>query len=113
MMHNADTAELNKFNRISDQWWDPQGDFKTLHEINPLRLDYILQYSGSLQNKRVVDVGCGGGLLSESLAKQGAQVTALDLAEDALNAAKAHAETEKLKIDYQLIAVEALAEKQS
>jgi 2-polyprenyl-6-hydroxyphenyl methylase/3-demethylubiquinone-9 3-methyltransferase len=110
-MANADTAELNKFNQLADNWWDPEGEFKTLHEINPLRLDYILNHSGSLKDKRVVDVGCGGGVLSESLARQGAEVTGLDLADDVLNTAKKHAQSQQLSINYQLLAVEDWAEK--
>lgn len=112
-MTNVDINELNKFNRLADHWWDSSGEFKTLHDINPLRLDYIVQQAGNLQGKQIVDVGCGGGILSESLTQQGAAVTGLDLAEDVLQAAKLHAQAQKLDINYQFIAVETMAEQQA
>ncbi|HEX7025953.1 MAG TPA: bifunctional 2-polyprenyl-6-hydroxyphenol methylase/3-demethylubiquinol 3-O-methyltransferase UbiG [Gammaproteobacteria bacterium] len=106
---NADAAELAKFNRLAAQWWDPEGEFKPLHAINPVRLQYIESRVGGLAGKRVVDVGCGGGILAESMAAKGADVTGIDLAEDALTAAREHAQTNSVKIDYQLIAAETLA----
>ena len=77
---NVDLAELAKFDALASRWWDPEGDFRPLHEINPLRLDWIRQ-SSQLAGRRVVDVGCGGGILSESVAKLGAQVTGIDVVE--------------------------------
>ncbi len=110
MSQNIDSAEVNKFNRLAQQWWNPEGDFKTLHRINPLRLDYILQQTGSLKDKTVLDIGCGGGILSESMAKQGALVTAIDLAEDSIAVAREHAQTQSIKIDYVVSSAEDLAE---
>ena len=106
---NADASELAKFNRLADQWWDPEGEFKPLHAINPLRLAYMETRIGGFAGKRVLDVGCGGGILAESLAAKGADVTGIDLAEDALNAAREHAQTRSVKIDYQLTSAETLA----
>ena len=111
MSKNVDTAEVAKFNQLAQQWWDPDGDFKTLHHINPLRLDYILRQTGGLQDKAVLDIGCGGGILSESMAKLGATVTAIDLAEDSIAVARSHAKTQSVEIDYQVVSAEALAEK--
>lgn len=106
---NADAGELAKFNRLADQWWDPEGEFKPLHAINPLRLKYMETRIGGFTGKRILDVGCGGGILAESMAAQGAEVTGIDLAEDALNAAREHAQTRAVKIDYSLAAAETLA----
>lgn len=106
---NADAGELAKFNRLAGQWWDPEGEFKPLHAINPLRLQYMETRIGEFAGKRIVDVGCGGGILAESMALRGADVTGIDLAEDALNAAREHAQTQSLEIDYRLVAAEALA----
>ena len=78
---NVDPAEIDKFSAQASRWWDPDREFKPLHAINPLRLDWILSYTGSLAGKQVLDVGCGGGILSESLAQSGADVTGIDLAE--------------------------------
>ena len=111
--NNTDAAELAMFNRLADQWWNPSGEFKTLHEINPLRLQYILDNAGLLTGKKIIDVGCGGGILSESLARNSASVTAIDLAEDGLIAARKHADKEGLIIDYRLISVESLAREQA
>lgn len=106
---NADPAELAKFNRLAGRWWNSEGEFKPLHQINPLRLDYIETRSNGLADKNVLDVGCGGGILSESLARRGAKVTGIDLAEDALAIARQHANSQNLEIDYRNIAVETLA----
>ncbi len=106
---NMDQAEVNKFDALADQWWDTDGPFRTLHEINPLRLDFIAKGCGGLNGKKVLDVGTGGGLLAEAMARQGAEVTGIDLAEDGLNAARAHADASYLRIDYRRIAVEDLA----
>ena len=106
---NMDQAEVNKFDALADQWWDTDGPFRTLHEINPLRLDFIAKGCAGLNGKKVLDVGTGGGLLAEAMARQGAEVTGIDLAEDGLNAARHHADTSNLSIDYRQIAVEDLA----
>jgi 2-polyprenyl-6-hydroxyphenyl methylase/3-demethylubiquinone-9 3-methyltransferase len=86
---NVDPAEVGKFNDLASRWWDPEGEFKPLHQLNPLRLDYIAQRA-TLANSRCVDVGCGGGLLCEGLAKLGADVTGIDMAEASLSVAKLH-----------------------
>ena len=109
-MSNADQAELDKFSQLAHRWWDANSEFKPLHEINPLRLDWISGLAGGLQGKRVVDVGCGGGILSESMAMQGAQVTGIDLAEKPLKVAKLHQLESGVQVDYRLIAAEDLAE---
>ncbi|MGJ8513221.1 bifunctional 2-polyprenyl-6-hydroxyphenol methylase/3-demethylubiquinol 3-O-methyltransferase UbiG [Carnimonas bestiolae] len=110
--NNFDQAELDKFGALAQQWWDRDGNFKPLHDINPLRLGYIEEHSGSLADKKVLDVGCGGGILSESMARRGAQVTAIDLSEAPLAVAKLHLAESGLEVDYQLISVEDLAEQQ-
>lgn len=97
---NIDQHEIDKFSAMASEWWDPNGKCKPLHIINPLRLDYILQKSGNLTNKYILDVGCGGGILTESLAKQGAIVTGLDMAEQSLHVARMHAIESQLNIDY-------------
>jgi len=108
-MLNVDPAELGKFNAAAHRWWDPTSDFKPLHDINPLRLDYIARRSGGLAGKRALDVGCGGGLLAEALARAGASVTGIDLSEKALAVAKLHRLESGVEVDYRLIAAEALA----
>jgi len=107
-MSNVDHTEIAKFESIADKWWDPAGEFKPLHDINPLRLNYINERT-SLADKAVLDVGCGGGILSEGLTFRGAQVTGIDLGEANLNAARQHAAAQHLNIDYRNVAVEALA----
>ena len=106
---NSDQAEVSKFDALSGQWWDTGGPFRTLHEINPLRMDFIARGCGGLAGKKVLDVGTGGGLLAEAMARQGAEVTGIDLAEDGLDVARAHADANHLHIDYRKIAVEDLA----
>ena len=108
-MSNADQAELDKFSQLAHRWWDTNSEFKPLHDINPLRLEWISRLSGGLSGKRVVDVGCGGGILSESLALAGAQVTGIDLAEKPLKVAKLHQLESGAQVDYRLIAAEDLA----
>ena len=110
MTQNIDLNEIDKFAKLASQWWDPNGQCKPLHIINPLRVDYIKQLSGDLNGKHVLDVGCGGGILSESLAKLAANVTAIDLAEESLAVAKLHAEQNSLEINYQNQTVEQHAE---
>ena len=110
-MSNFDAAELNKFSELAHKWWDKTSEFKPLHEINPLRLNYIDNIA-SLKGKTVLDVGCGGGILSESMADIGAKVTGIDLGEKALKVATLHSLDSGVTVDYQLIAVEQLAEQQ-
>ncbi len=108
---NFDQAELNKFSELAHKWWDKTSEFKPLHDINPLRLNYI-DKAVSLKGKTVLDVGCGGGILSESMASIGAVVTGIDLGEKALKVAQLHSLESGVAVDYQFISVEDLAEKQ-
>lgn len=108
---NVDPQELEKFNDLAHRWWDPGAEFKPLHDINPLRLDYIDKLAG-LKNKTVLDVGCGGGILSESMAVRGAHVTGIDLGEKALKVARLHLLETGNEVDYREIAVEELAREQ-
>jgi len=105
---NVDQLELEKFSALAHRWWDPNSEFKPLHEINPLRLDYIDKAAG-LAGKQVIDVGCGGGILAESMAARGADVTGIDLAEKSLKVAKLHLLESGNKVDYRLIAAEEMA----
>lgn len=108
---NADPAELQKFSDLAHRWWDPNSEFKPLHDINPLRLDWIERTAG-LAVKKVLDVGCGGGLLSEGMAARGATVTGIDLSEKALGVARLHLLETGRQAEYRLIAAEALADEQ-
>ena len=108
---NVDQNELQKFAALAHRWWDPNSEFKPLHEINPLRLNYIDQQVG-LKGKRVLDVGCGGGILSESMSARGADVTGIDLGEKALKVAKLHQMESGANVEYRMVAVEVLAEEQ-
>ncbi|SEA37320.1 bifunctional 2-polyprenyl-6-hydroxyphenol methylase/3-demethylubiquinol 3-O-methyltransferase UbiG [Nitrosospira multiformis] len=108
---NVDLLELEKFNQLAHRWWDPNSEFKPLHEINPLRLGYIDRHA-RLAGKDVLDVGCGGGILSESMAESGAQVTGIDLGDKALKVAKLHLLESGNKVNYRKISVEALAAEQ-
>jgi 2-polyprenyl-6-hydroxyphenyl methylase / 3-demethylubiquinone-9 3-methyltransferase len=110
-MANVDTSELNKFAELAHKWWDKTSEFKPLHDINPLRLNYIDSVV-SLKDKTVLDVGCGGGILSESMAEKGAKVIGIDLGEKALKVAQLHSLESGVTVDYQLVSVEELAEKQ-
>lgn len=105
---NMDKTEIAKFAKLATHWWDPQGELKTLHDINPLRLKYIDEQA-SLKGKKVLDIGCGGGILAESMEKQGAQVTGIDLGEDMLQAARLHQETSKTQVNYLLTSAEEFA----
>ena len=105
---NIDHAEIRKFEALASRWWDPNSEFRPLHEINPLRLGFITS-KVTLTGKQVLDVGCGGGILSEAMAQQGAEVTAIDLAEASLAVARLHQLESGLSIRYENIAVEALA----
>lgn len=107
---NLDLGELNKFSSRAEQWWETDGEFKTLHQINPVRLDFIVRQT-SLNNKEVLDIGCGGGILSEAMAKQGANVTAIDASEENIAIASTHAADNQLEIDYQVNLTEDFAEK--
>lgn len=111
-MSNADQAELDKFSQLAHRWWDPNSEFKPLHDINPLRLQWIAELAGGLSGKRVLDVGCGGGILAESMDGQGAQVTGIDLADKPLKVARLHQLESGAKVDYRLIAAEDMAEEQ-
>jgi len=105
---NASQAELDKFGALASRWWDPQGPQRPLHELNPARLGYVRDRL-PLAGARVLDVGCGAGLLSEALAREGAQVTALDLAPELIDVAKLHLLESGLQVDYRLQSVEDLA----
>jgi len=109
MNSNVDPAELEKFSELAHRWWDPESEFRPLHEINPLRLDYI-DGIAALHGKKVLDVGCGGGILAEAMAARGARVTGIDLAGKPLKIAQLHLLESKLDVDYRNIAVEALAQ---
>ena len=106
---NADPAELAKFSELAHRWWDPEGEFRPLHDLNPLRLEWIDQLA-PLAGQQVLDVGCGGGILSDSMARKGAQVLGIDLADKALRVARLHAlEAQTPGVRYQSISVEDLA----
>jgi 2-polyprenyl-6-hydroxyphenyl methylase/3-demethylubiquinone-9 3-methyltransferase len=103
--HAASTnlAEVDKFNELASHWWDKNGPLKTLHDINPCRLQYIIDYCGDLMNQRILDVGCGGGILSESMAREGAHVLGIDLAQELIQVARLHAIDQKVSyLDYQV-----------
>lgn len=106
---NVDAAEVAKFEALASRWWDKESEFKPLHEINPLRLNYIDELSG-LAGKKVLDIGCGGGILSESMAKRGAEVTGIDMGDKPIQVAKLHALEAGIEINYRKISAEALAE---
>jgi len=107
-MINVDPLEIEKFSQLAHRWWDPGAEFKPLHDINPLRLDYIDGIAG-LRGRRVLDVGCGGGILTEAMAARGARVTGIDLADKPLKVAQLHLLESGLEVEYRLIAPEALA----
>ncbi len=107
--HNVDGGEIAKFSELASRWWDPDSEFKPLHDINPLRLKYIDDIA-DLEGKRVVDVGCGGGILAESMALRGAEVTGIDMAEASLSVARLHQLESGVQIDYRQTTAEKLAE---
>jgi 2-polyprenyl-6-hydroxyphenyl methylase/3-demethylubiquinone-9 3-methyltransferase len=109
-MQNVDPQEIQKFADLASRWWDMQGEFKPLHQINPLRTDYIEQHAQGLDNKLVLDVGCGGGILAESMCRLGATVTGIDMGEAPLEVARLHGLESGLKVDYQQCTAEAFAE---
>ena len=106
---NVDLGEIDKFEQLASRWWDPHSEFRPLHDMNPVRLDFIDQRAG-LDGKSVLDVGCGGGILSESMAARGATVTGIDMGEAPLSVARLHLKESKLAVDYQRITAEELAE---
>lgn len=108
-MLNADPNELDKFSQLAHRWWDPESEFKPLHEINPLRLEWIDRHAG-ISGQKVLDVGCGGGILSESMAQCGALVTGIDLSDKALGVARLHLLESGNTVDYQKISAEELAD---
>ena len=110
---NVDPAEIEKFQSIASRWWDPHSEFKPLHDINPLRVAYIERQAGGLKGKTVVDIGCGGGLLSEALAARGARVTGIDLAEASLDVARMHQHESGLEVEYRHVSAEAFADEQA
>lgn len=107
--NNANPAEIEKFSSMASHWWDPEGDFKTLHQINPLRLR-LIDKTVSLSAKDVLDVGCGGGILSEAMAIKGANVTAIDLGQELLDVADLHGLDSGVTVNYQRLSVEEFAE---
>ena len=109
--HNVDHEEIAKFEAVASRWWDLEGEFKPLHRINPLRLGYITERSGGLFGKKVLDVGCGGGILAESMAREGATVTGLDMGFEPLQVAKLHALESGIQVEYVQETVEEHADK--
>lgn len=109
---NVDSAEIAKFDALASRWWDPEGDFRPLHEINPLRLDYIRQRA-PLAGTRVLDIGCGGGILTESMASAGAEVTGIDMADRPLAVARLHMHESGVNVEYRQTTAEALAGEQA
>ncbi len=106
---NVDPLEIEKFQSIASRWWDRESEFKPLHDINPLRVEYIENKAGDPGGKKILDIGCGGGILAEALATKGAQVTGIDMAEMSLKVAKMHLHESGLEIDYQMILAEDFA----
>ncbi|MFJ3463827.1 bifunctional 2-polyprenyl-6-hydroxyphenol methylase/3-demethylubiquinol 3-O-methyltransferase UbiG [Achromobacter spanius] len=109
---NADQAEIDKFSALASRWWDPESEFKPLHAINPLRLEWIQECAGSLAGRKVLDVGCGGGILSEAMARSGADATGIDLADKSLKIARLHGLESGVKVEYRKVPVEELAAEQ-
>lgn len=110
---NVDAKEVEKFEALAHRWWDINSEFKPLHDINPLRLHYIEQKSVGLEGKKVIDIGCGGGILSESMALHGAKVTGIDMGKAPLSVAELHSLDTGIEIDYQQITAEEIAEQQA
>ncbi|MBR7887820.1 bifunctional 2-polyprenyl-6-hydroxyphenol methylase/3-demethylubiquinol 3-O-methyltransferase UbiG [Marinomonas sp. A79] len=108
---NVDLDEVAKFEALASRWWDTENEFKPLHDINPLRTNYVNERSGGLKDKKVIDVGCGGGILSEAMATLGAKVKGIDMGEAPLAVAKLHKEESQLDIDYERITAEEIAER--
>jgi len=112
MTHNVDKAEIAKFEAMAANWWDPEGDFKPLHKLNPVRLRYILSHAGDIAGRKIVDVGCGGGILSESMAGKGGIVTGIDMGGEPLEVAQLHGLESGVKVSYRQMPAEALAAEQ-
>ena len=108
--NNVDHIEIEKFSQLAKHWWNPDGELKTLHDINPIRVDFISQQT-TIEHKKILDVGCGGGILTESLAAMNAELTGIDLSKDVLQVANEHTETSQLNINYQHCSIEDFAEK--
>jgi 2-polyprenyl-6-hydroxyphenyl methylase/3-demethylubiquinone-9 3-methyltransferase len=108
---NVDMAEIKKFSELASRWWDLESEFKPLHEINPLRLNYIEQHAKGLTGKKVIDIGCGGGILSDSMSAKGASVTGIDMGEAQLSVAKLHQLESGQNVEYILSSVEDMAKK--
>ncbi|RLA14231.1 MAG: bifunctional 3-demethylubiquinol 3-O-methyltransferase/2-polyprenyl-6-hydroxyphenol methylase [Gammaproteobacteria bacterium] len=106
---NVDPVEIEKFQSLASRWWDTESEFKPLHDINPLRVDYIDNNCGGVEGKKILDIGCGGGILCEALARRGAIVTGIDMAEMSLKVANMHLYESELKIDYQMSTAEEFA----
>lgn len=106
---NADTSEIAKFDALAARWWDPESEFRPLHQINPLRLGWIEELTGGISGRTAIDVGCGGGILAEAMATRGAQVTGIDLADKALKVAELHGLESGVSVQYQRIAAEDMA----
>jgi 2-polyprenyl-6-hydroxyphenyl methylase/3-demethylubiquinone-9 3-methyltransferase len=111
MTQNVDLSELEKFSALASKWWDPNSEFRPLHQINPLRLDWIDGIC-PLPGKTVIDVGCGGGILAESMARKGAQVKGIDLAEKSIGVARLHGLESGVTVDYEVIATETIADRE-
>ena len=109
---NADQTEIEKFSALAHRWWDPTSEFKPLHAINPLRLDWIQKHT-QISGKKVLDIGCGGGILTESMAKAGAQAKGIDLSEKALKVADLHSLETGIAVQYEYISAENLAAKEA
>ncbi len=107
---NVDQQEIAKFEAVAERWWDLEGEFKPLHQLHPLRLEWITRYSGGLTGKSILDVGCGGGILAEAMALQGGVVTGVDMGREPLQVARLHALEQGVEVKYQLSTAEALAE---
>jgi len=106
---NVDPAEIKKFDDLSEEWWNPNGSMKPLHKLNPLRLQYIKDHT-DISEKKVLDVGCGGGLLSEAMARDAADVIGIDLSESIIKVAQHHAQKKRIIVNYQCINIETIAE---
>ncbi|MEC7120022.1 MAG: bifunctional 2-polyprenyl-6-hydroxyphenol methylase/3-demethylubiquinol 3-O-methyltransferase UbiG [Pseudomonadota bacterium] len=108
--HNVDAQEIAKFEALADKWWDPDSEFRPLHQINPLRLNWIIEQAMGISDKKILDVGCGGGILAESMARRGAHVLGIDMGEAPLAVARLHAEQHNVQsIEYRKVPVEQLA----